>query len=108
MILVELRKKKDKTNLSYLHYYSLKANLNTQFIVNNLLEFMERFRMITAIQEALSLNVFMALAYRTGIVISAFYYLNIYAERQNEENEEWAGLVEEELVHNNNYYLLMY
>jgi hypothetical protein len=69
---------------------------------------MERFRTITAIQKALSLDIFMALAYRTGIVISAFYYLNIDAEKKNEENEAWAGLVEEELVYNNNYYLLTY
>lgn len=48
---------------------------------------MERFRTVTAIQKALSLNVFMALIYRTGIVISAFYYLNIIiAENQNEED----------------------
>jgi len=84
-----------KTILDYIK--DLKANISTRFIADNLLEFMENFRTITAIQKALSLNVFMALAYRTGIVISAFYYLNIYAEKQNEENEEWAGLVEEEL-----------
>ncbi|CAB5381035.1 hypothetical protein RhiirA5_492717 [Rhizophagus irregularis] len=65
----------------------LKVNINAQFIANNLLNFVERFRTVTAIQKALSLNVFMALIYRTGIVISAFYYLNIIiAENQNEED----------------------
>lgn len=62
-------------------------NINAQFITNKLLNFVERFRTVTAIQKALSLNVFMALVYRTGIVISAFYYLNIInAENQNEED----------------------
>ncbi|GES86254.1 ER membrane protein [Rhizophagus clarus] len=65
----------------------LKENMNAQFIANNLLDFMEKFRMITAIQKALSLGVFMALVYRTGIIISAFYHLNIInAENQNEDD----------------------
>jgi hypothetical protein len=74
------------TNIRYLHYYSLKVNINAQFIANSLLNLMERFRTITAIQKALSLNVFVTLIYRTGIVISAFYYLNINnVENQNED-----------------------
>ncbi|RIA84209.1 ICE2-domain-containing protein [Glomus cerebriforme] len=85
-----------KTILDYIN--DLKVNINTQFITNNLFKFIERFRMITAIQKALSLNVFMSLIYRAGIVINAFYYLNVYVEKQNEENREWAGLVEEDLL----------
>jgi len=68
---------------------------------------MGRFRSITAIQKALSLNVFMALVYRTGVISSAFYFLNIYVNKQNEENEEWAGYVDE-LVHNKIFCILIY
>ncbi|CAG8677086.1 14044_t:CDS:2 [Funneliformis caledonium] len=91
---------KDKVPLQVFQNFDTKAmdflkevNINTHLIVKHLMDFVGKIRSITAIQKALSLNFFMAIVYRSGVILSAFYFLKM----QNEENDELGGLVEENL-----------
>ncbi|CAG8683444.1 1145_t:CDS:2 [Funneliformis mosseae] len=69
------------------------TNLWPDLSLLHLMDFVGKIRSITAIQKALSLKFFMAIVYRSGVILSAFYFLKM----QNEENDEWGGLVEENL-----------
>ncbi|CAI2188054.1 15705_t:CDS:2, partial [Funneliformis geosporum] len=81
----------DTKTIDFLKDFSM--NINTRFVVKHLMDILGKVRSIAAIQKALSLNFFIGIVYRSGVILSAFYFLNT----QNEENYEWGGLAEENL-----------